>query len=189
MYDIRIVNTLTPASYKKLDRFEVIYGYYKTRFSRCLIGLHDDSLCYLSFKAEKEISSPLFHLKDCFPRAIFTENENAISVFASELFNNEKEKRIPVRVTLFGTEFQIEVWKALVKIQSGSTVSYEDVATSIGKPKAVRAAASAIANNKIAYVIPCHRVIQKNGLYVGRYRWGVQRKTEMLQYEGVCYLK
>lgn len=189
MYDIKIVSILTPDSYKKLDRFEIIYGFYETRFSRCLIGLHDDSLCYMSFKSEAEISQPLSHLKHSFPRAIFTENQNAINVFANELFNRDKDENIPVKVTLFGTKFQIEVWKALMKIKAGSTVSYEDIATSIGKPKAVRAAASAIANNKIAYVIPCHRVIRKNGLYVGRYRWGVERKTEMLLYEGVCNLK
>lgn len=189
MYVIKIVRTLTPDSYKNLDHFEIIYGFYATRFSRCLLGLHDGSLCYLSFKSEAEIGDPLSHLKHSFPRAIFTENQNAINDFASELFNDDKEKNIPVNVTLFGTEFQIAVWKALMKIKPGSTVSYEEIATSIGKQKAVRATASAIANNKIAYVIPCHRVIRKNGLYVGRYRWGVERKTEMLLYEGVCNLK
>lgn len=189
MYEIEIANVLTPESYKKLNRVDIFYAFYKTRFGECLMGVYNDSLCYLSFKTKSEVGDRLSHLKQCFPDATFTENETTVRDFIDGLFENEKSKNIPVKVTLFGTEFQINVWKALIEIEEGTTVSYEDIAKSIGKPKAVRAAANAIGNNKIAYVIPCHRVIRKNGLYVGKYRWGVEKKKEMLEYEGVYNLK
>lgn len=189
MYIVKVINCLTPETYKKLDQFEIIYGYYETRFEKCLIGLYNNTLCYISFKTEAEISDLFSHLKQCFPGANFLENDSKVREFANDLFNDEILRSVPVKVTLFGTEFQIDVWKALIQIKEGSTASYEDIARNIGKPRAIRAVANAIANNKIAYVIPCHRVIRKNGLYVGKYRWGVERKTKMLEYEGVCNLK
>ncbi len=81
-----------------------------------------------------------------------------------------------------GTSFQVQVWQALQTIPLGSTLSYKQVATQIGNPKAVRAVASACAANKLAIAIPCHRVIGSNGAMSG-YRWGVERKRALLQRE------
>lgn len=81
-----------------------------------------------------------------------------------------------------GTPFQKLVWKALLKIQKGKTKTYAEVAKMIGKPTAVRAAASAIAQNKIAILIPCHRVIRSDGT-IGEYRWGKELKNTLLQNE------
>jgi AraC family transcriptional regulator, regulatory protein of adaptative response / methylated-DNA-[protein]-cysteine methyltransferase len=81
-----------------------------------------------------------------------------------------------------GTAFQQQVWKALQDIPSGQTVSYSDVAQSIGKPKAVRAVASACASNVLAVAIPCHRVVRSNGELSG-YRWGIERKRSLLNTE------
>lgn len=182
MCDVKIVKVLTPDSYKKLNRFDITYGFYESRFGKCLIGLHDNYLCYLSFKTEPEIYVPMEYLKHCFPGAVLIKDEKLIAQFAEELFN---DMECQVKVLLLGTEFQTNVWKALLEIKAGGTASYEDVAKMIENPRAVRAVANAIANNKVAYAIPCHRVIRKNGNYVGKYRWGVERKIKMLQYEGV----
>ncbi len=83
-----------------------------------------------------------------------------------------------------GTPFQIKVWKALLKIKSGTTKTYAEVAKMIGKPAAVRAVASAIAKNNIAILVPCHRVIRSDGT-IGEYRWGKELKRKLLQSEGI----
>lgn len=83
-----------------------------------------------------------------------------------------------------GTPFQIQVWKALIKIQPGTTKTYADIAKMIGKPRAVRAVASAIAKNNIAILIPCHRVIRSDGA-LGEYRWGKELKRKLLQSEQI----
>lgn len=83
---------------------------------------------------------------------------------------------------LVGTEFQINVWNAALQIPAGKVVSYQDVATRIGKPTAYRAVALALKNNKIAYFVPCHRVLLKSGELCG-YNWGVERKRLLLEAE------
>jgi AraC family transcriptional regulator of adaptative response/methylated-DNA-[protein]-cysteine methyltransferase len=88
----------------------------------------------------------------------------------------------PVRLFLNGTNFQIKVWEALLRIPSGQVVAYEDIANLIGMPSAARAVSRAVASNPIAYIIPCHRVIRKMGV-LGGYRWGVERKQAILGWE------
>lgn len=90
-----------------------------------------------------------------------------------------------IPLDLAGTAFQREVWDALCEIPAGSTLSYTEVAHKIGRPKAVRAVAGACANNKVAVVIPCHRVVRSDGSISG-YRWGVERKRVLLDREQAC---
>ncbi|MGD9009368.1 MAG: methylated-DNA--[protein]-cysteine S-methyltransferase, partial [Desulfobacteraceae bacterium] len=84
-----------------------------------------------------------------------------------------------------GTNFQVNVWQALLAIPSGRLVSYHDIATSLGKPRAARAVASAVAGNPVAYMIPCHRVIAKTGKF-HKYRWGATRKKAMIAWEAAA---
>ena len=88
----------------------------------------------------------------------------------------------PLHLLLRGTNFQIKVWEALLCIPPGNVASYEDVARLIGAPRATRAVASAIAQNPVGYLIPCHRVIRKTGV-IGDYRWGAARKQALLAWE------
>lgn len=87
-----------------------------------------------------------------------------------------------VKLHLAGSKFQIKVWEALLKIPMGVVASYGDIARHIGQPSAARAVGTAIANNPVAFLIPCHRVIQKNGVS-GGYMWGTARKQAMLGWE------
>lgn len=84
--------------------------------------------------------------------------------------------------SLQGTGFQVQVWQAALKIPAGTTVTYQELAEKIGRPKAHRAVANALGKNKIAYFIPCHRVVQKTGA-LGGYKWGIARKDLLLQAE------
>ncbi len=87
-----------------------------------------------------------------------------------------------------GTPFQQKVWRALIRIPKGQVRTYEDIARSIGNPRAVRAVANAIGANTIPVLVPCHRVIRKDG-GIGGYRWGVAQKKKLLKSEGVCISK
>ncbi|MCL4166833.1 UNVERIFIED_CONTAM: hypothetical protein GTU68_054193 [Idotea baltica] len=106
------------------------------------------------------------------------EYANSIQAF----FNAEKsvDKKIPLHLS--GTNFQIQVWKALLRIPEGAMVSYSDIAQAIGKPKAVRAIGTAIGANPVGVLIPCHRVLRQSGA-LGGYRWGLTRKQALLAWE------
>lgn len=100
-----------------------------------------------------------------------------------QLENGEDLKSLPIDLQC-GTQFQKLVWNALREVPEGKTITYSDLASTIGMPKAVRAVASAVANNPISIVIPCHRVLPKSG-GVGKYRWGSGMKSALLEREGV----
>jgi O-6-methylguanine DNA methyltransferase len=100
---------------------------------------------------------------------------------AALIFNHNITKK-PLVLNVTGTDFQCEVWRALLKIPHGAVISYSELAKNMGKPKAIRAVASAVGANIIAWLIPCHRVIRSNG-ELGGYRWGLERKRAMLALE------
>ena len=107
-------------------------------------------------------------------------NEIIAAVFIEDIENIELAKLDINKIALNGTEFQIKVWQALCNIPSGKTCSYQDIANLIGDKKASRAVANAIANNKIAYFVPCHRVVCKDGS-LGGYRWGIDKKERIIK--------
>lgn len=110
-------------------------------------------------------------------------------IFAVEFINKKLEMQTDVldnlnltKLALTGTEFQIRVWQILLQIPEGKTCSYQDIANLMGDKNSSRAVANAIANNKIAYFVPCHRVIRKDGS-LGGYKWGIDKKLELLKSE------
>lgn len=144
-----------------------------------MAGFKNKSLCFLTFY---DGDLPLDKLKKVWPTASLLEDNTNCSPLILNLFTeNSNEDEMDIYIN--GTVFENDVWEALLKIKKGATVSYEDVAKALGKPKAVRAAARAIAKNNVAYFIPCHRVIKKNGL-VHKYGCGAHRKVAMLRDEG-----
>lgn len=160
---------------------QIRYGFHETSFGICCIAITEQSVCHLSFVNERNVELVVQQLVSEWPNAQLQRDEAETKSFVDDIFAKKVVKNTP-NFTLRGTEFQQLVWQKLCEIPVGQTRSYEEVAQMIGKPAAVRAVASAIAKNRIAYLIPCHRVIRKSG-EIHKYRWGSERKKAILSYE------
>ena len=165
------------------QELHIIYGFHSTPFGECLIGVTERGICSLYFGERKVV---LEVLKIDWPQAILQEDSRPIQSIIGKLFQPDPLKQL--QLDLRGTDFQARVWQALLNIPFGERVSYESVACSIGMPKATRAVASAIARNRISYLVPCHRVVRKDGK-IHNYRWGAECKQAMLDWEANQKLK
>ncbi len=141
-------------------------------------GIHQ--LAFLS-EDENDIRDSLTELTQQWPEATFTQNQSKANKFVGDIFSNPGK---PLRLWVQGSNFQINIWRALLQIPKGSIVSYGTIAEKIGKPSASRAVGNAVGSNPIAYLIPCHRVIQKSGI-LGGYRWNPSRKKLLLSREHI----
>lgn len=171
---------VTPKEWKEKGKNVVItYGYGKTPFGEALVGFTDKGICYLSFINENkdELFNQFIKLWE---NANFNFDDKIVNEYLENIFI--KNKKYPLLVK--GTNLQINVWKALLNLPSGTITTYQDIANYLNKPKAVRAIASAIGKNHIGYLIPCHRVISKSGAMSG-YRWGIERKKILISYETI----
>ena len=155
------------------------YAFFQTPFGSMLAAAIHKQICWTSFGPKGDISE----LQKQYPKQHFKEDHAAISVLLNPLKNfpfSEAVKRIPLH--LQGSDFQKNVWKALQRIPVGQTVSYQDMACRIGRPKAYRAVGTAIGQNAISLLIPCHRVVRLSG-DLGGYRWGLPTKEKLLHWE------
>ena len=177
---------VTPAEFRALGAGVTIrYGIHSTPFGECFIAVTERGITDLRFLEEADSAEAvLAQLQQEWPQATWMPDEGATSSYVHQLFASEKSSSAPLPVLLRGTNFQIKVWEALLRIPSGQLVSYDDIARSIGQPTASRAVGTAIGSNRIAYLIPCHRVLQKSG-GLGGYRWGTARKQAMMGWEAV----
>ena len=175
---------VTPGEYKaKGQGLEIAYGYHATPFGECMLATTERGICGLTFFQNKKRSSALATLKSRWQNATLIENPAATRSFVDRIFNPlARQRSTPLHLLLSGTNFQIKVWEALIRIPMGAVVSYEDVAVSIGMPKASRAVGNAVGSNPIPFVIPCHRVIGTNGKLVG-YGGGLNVKRKLLEIE------
>jgi AraC family transcriptional regulator of adaptative response/methylated-DNA-[protein]-cysteine methyltransferase len=160
---------------------QIRYGLHDSPYGACFLAADEDgSIYYLGFGRENAAIRSLPTLCATWPKADIGEDTAFAASIIRRIFKAEatgKPGRFPLLVR--GTTFQYAVWQALMHIPSGSIVSYADVARAAGRPRAVRAAASAVANNPVSYLIPCHRVIAGSG-HVHRYGGGHLRKQAML---------
>lgn len=169
---------VTPKEYKEsgLD-VEITYGYGSTPFGEALIAFTKRGICYLGFIDNNE-EAVFSRFMDVWEKATLKKDDKKAHEYLNNIFLKNKKYDLVVK----GTNFQINVWRALMNIPDGLISSYQDIADKLEKPKAVRAVASAIGSNHIGFLIPCHRVIAKSGAMSG-YRWGIQRKKILLAYE------
>jgi len=177
---------MTPGDFKKQGAgLQITYGFGDSPFGDCLLAFTDRGICHLSFVDGDTHSRALSELFDMWPGALYTENRDAVNRTIQHIFDIDRsEDTRPFHLLLRGTNFQVNVWKALLNIPEGRIVSYQDIATHMGMPRSVRAVAHAVSVNPVAYLIPCHRVIRKSGK-IHRYRWGDARKKALIGWEAV----
>jgi len=189
LHDLFIhTEAISPAQYKARGQGMLIhYGFHESPFGNYLLAVTDKGICHLDFTDSSQ-QQTLFGLSEQWPCSDLHRNESMTEPVHQRLFGKMSEQPEQISVLLKGTNFQIQVWQALLRIPYGQLCSYETLAQLAGRPAATRACASAIARNSIAWLIPCHRVIKKIG-ESGQYRWGAERKKIILGFEAATHDK
>jgi AraC family transcriptional regulator of adaptative response/methylated-DNA-[protein]-cysteine methyltransferase len=178
------VEALTPGEFKTRGQgIQIAYGFHPTPFGQCLIGATERGVCWLSFHDNRSKRTALRDLHSRWSGAQLNEQATATRSVVNQIFSNlKKAEQSPLSLLLMGTNFQLKVWNALLRIPRGDVTTYENIGGLIGARNSARAIGSAVGDNRIAYLIPCHRVIRKSGL-LGGYHWGEPRKRAMLAWE------
>ncbi|MBO9583522.1 MAG: methylated-DNA--[protein]-cysteine S-methyltransferase [Flavobacterium sp.] len=176
------IEGMTPAEYKNGGKnLEINYSFAESPFGNIVVASTSKGVCFMAF-AEDEITG-FIALKDKFPNAQFSRKLDLSQQNALFIFQNDWSKLSEIKLHLKGTDFQLKVWEALLKIPMGQLSTYGSIANQIQKPNASRAVGTAIGSNPVAFLIPCHRVIQSSGTF-GGYMWGKTRKTAIIGWEG-----
>lgn len=163
----------------------ILYGFHPSPIGDILVAQTDVGVCWLGFVVDEDRAEPLRRMHKHWPHALFAEDFDKTKGAAAHIlriWRGEGDTSKKLKLDLHGTNFQIQVWQALLKIPTGGVVSYQDVANALGDPKASRAVGTAVGSNPISLLIPCHRVIQKSGI-VENYGWGTPRKKILLALE------
>jgi len=186
LHDLFVVHeAMTPGTFKAGGagiRLEL--GFHPTPLGEMMLALHDGRLCGASFVCDGR-ERTLDEMRSRWPAASFIRASERTAPIASEIASRMRGRpESPIRVLLGGTPFQMKVWQALLTIPEGAAVSYGDLASHVGERRAARAVGSAVGQNPIAYLIPCHRVLRATG-EVGEYHWGSDRKRALLAMESM----
>ncbi|HVE79612.1 MAG TPA: methylated-DNA--[protein]-cysteine S-methyltransferase [Gemmatimonadaceae bacterium] len=181
------VEAATPGEWRSGgDGVRIAWGVHPSPFGDVLIAATPRGVCRMAFLAAGGADAVLAELADEWPRAALAPDEGTTAPFAARVFGGWRHgvaaQPEPLSVVVKGTNLQLKVWEALLRVPPGAVTTYEALAAGAGAPSAVRAVASAVARNPVAYLIPCHRVIRKTGAF-GEYRWGAARKRAMLLWE------
>lgn len=182
LHDLFInIEGMTPAEYKNYGKNLFIhYSFAESPFGNLMVASTPKGVCHMAFYDDE--MSALQILKHKFPNATFHQKLDLLQQNALFIFQSDWSKLPQIKLHLKGTGFQLKVWEALLKIPMGKLSSYGKIAEQIGNTHASRAVGSAIAGNPVAYLIPCHRVIQSTG-NIGGYMWGNTRKTAIIGWE------
>ncbi|MCP4567183.1 MAG: methylated-DNA--[protein]-cysteine S-methyltransferase [FCB group bacterium] len=175
---------MTPGEYKRLGSdLRIEYGFHPSPFGECLLAMTERGVCFLGFVHDGGRSAAIMELRRNWPLATVSENKQKTKSIIGKVFALSAGRgSTPFHLHLKGTNFQVQVWRALLTIPAGNVVSYGDIAAYLGKPKAYRAVANTVAINPVSFLIPCHRVITSSGL-IHKYRWGATRKKAILGWE------
>ncbi len=184
LHDLFItIEGMTPGEYKNGGTdLAVNYQFADTPFGEVIVASTDKGICHLAFT--DQATEALDSLKAQLPNASYREAAVTLHEEALTIFQQDWSQPRRMRLHLAGTPFQLKVWECLLTIPAGQLTSYGRIAEQIGKPGASRAVGSAIGANPVAYLIPCHRVIQGGG-GLGGYRWGMARKGAMIGWEAL----
>ncbi len=174
---------VTPGEFKQRGLgLTISYGWAESPFGDCLILTTPRGVCGLAFAGEGGRAPCLADMRARWPMAKFVADEAQIARIAGAIFQPRRHDGERLKLVLYGSPFQIKVWEALLRIPQGALVSYDGLAAAIGATGAARAVGSAVGDNPISYLIPCHRVIRKSGA-ISHYHWGRPRKLAMIGWE------
>ncbi|HPD83163.1 MAG: methylated-DNA--[protein]-cysteine S-methyltransferase [Alphaproteobacteria bacterium] len=168
---------------------KITYGLHDTPLGQIVIAQSCKGLCWLGFMVSKEEGAykgdGFTRMQEHFPNSELVRDDTQTKKLMNEIMQAwDHDTLNDVALDLRGTDFQCAVWKALLNIPRGQVISYGDVANDIGRPKASRAVGSAVGENPVSLIVPCHRVVQASG-GLGNYGWGVPLKKKILEAEGV----
>ena len=182
LHDLFInIEGMTPAEYKNGGKNLLIhYSFAQSPFGNVIVASTPKGICYIAF--EEDESTAFETLKSHYPNAIFKQLLDTAQQNALLIFSHDWSKLNSIKLHLKGTDFQLKVWETLLKIPMGQLSTYGTIAKRIQHPKASRAVGTAIGSNPIAFLIPCHRVIQSSGAF-GGYMWGSTRKAAIIGWE------
>ena len=176
------IEGMTPAEYKNGGKkLSIHYSFAESPFGSLIIASTSKGICYMAFEEDEDPA--LNNLISRFPNAFFQRKLDLLQQNALFIFQSDWSKLNEIKLHLKGTDFQLKVWESLLKIPMGKLSTYSHIAAQIGNPNASRAVGTAIGSNPVAFLIPCHRVIQSSGTF-GGYMWGSNRKTAMIGWEG-----
>ncbi len=186
LYDLFInIEGMTPGEYKnKGENLYIEYSYAESHFGKTIIASTPKGICHIAFCEDETLAYEL--LKSTFSNAQFKRVENLYHKQVLKLIGPDVDSVANLKLHIKGTEFQLKVWETLLTIPSGVLCTYGEIAKKVGNPNASRAVGTAIGHNPIAYLIPCHRVIQASGIF-GGYMWGPKRKTAIIGWEAARF--
>jgi AraC family transcriptional regulator, regulatory protein of adaptative response / methylated-DNA-[protein]-cysteine methyltransferase len=177
------IEGMTPGDYKNAGEYlNIEYSFANTHFGKIIIASTQKGICHIAF-VNDEMDAIKF-LQKSFSKSTLLLQKNMQHKNVTDFFSNNLNQKEKINLHLKGTAFQLKVWETLLTIPTGKLTTYGSIATAIENPKASRAVGSAIGDNPIAFLIPCHRVIQSTGIF-GGYMWGEKRKAAIIGWEAV----
>jgi AraC family transcriptional regulator of adaptative response/methylated-DNA-[protein]-cysteine methyltransferase len=183
LHDLFInIEGMTPAEYKNGGKnLDINYSFAESPFGNILVASTQKGICYMAFADNEPLAFETLQIH--FPNAKFRQMVDFIQQNALHIFSQDWTELKQIKLHLKGTDFQLKVWQTLLKVPMGQLTTYGAIAGKIENPNASRAVGTAIGSNPVAFLIPCHRVIQSSGV-TGGYMWGTTRKTAIIGWEG-----
>ena len=180
------LDAMTPGEIKAQGLGTTIrYGLSNTPFGRAIFATTPRGLSHLAFVDANGEGVALTELRATAPRATFERDDDVARALATRIWSARGGERAPLQMNVAGTNFQLKVWNALLKLGAREPTSYSEIANAIGSPASMRAVGSAVGANPVGYLIPCHHVLRKSGA-LGGYHWGEDRKRAMLTWEAMA---
>jgi AraC family transcriptional regulator of adaptative response/methylated-DNA-[protein]-cysteine methyltransferase len=174
----------TPGQYKcRGQGLTIWYGFHESPFGEVLLAMTERGICHLGFVVSGDRAAALAALTAAWPGAGRVAAAQVTEPVARRAFARPSGAGAqPIKIFVGGTNFQLQVWRALLRVPEGALLSYGALAARLGRPTAHRAVATAVGRNPVAYLIPCHRILRSSGA-LGGYRWGLPRKRAILARE------
>jgi AraC family transcriptional regulator, regulatory protein of adaptative response / methylated-DNA-[protein]-cysteine methyltransferase len=185
LHDLFVTHeAMSPGEWKSGgDGLTISYGFHPSPFGTALVMATERGLAGLAFADPGEEAAALADMRSRWPKASYVDDTARTAVLARRIFDPKLWRADrPLRVVLIGTDFEVRVWEALLRIPMGRATTYSDIAVKLGATKAARAVGAAVGKNPVSFVVPCHRVLGKSGDITG-YHWGLTRKRAMLGWE------